>query len=113
MQQFISGQLQEHLALFQRIEHELAAPIARLAERLIDTLRIGNKLLIMGNGGSAADAQHFAGVDDVALVHQVWLVRGGFAVEGTNHRASHDNCVGIFCLFGGSGCGLLALRSYR
>lgn len=61
MQQFISRQLQEHLALFQRIEHELTAPIARLAERLIDTLRIGNKLLIMGNGGSAADAQHFAG----------------------------------------------------
>lgn len=61
MQQFISGQIQEHLVLFQRIEHELAAPIARLAERLIDTLRIGNKLLIMGNGGSAADAQHFAG----------------------------------------------------
>lgn len=61
MQQFIIRQLHDHQALFQRIEHELAAPIARLAERLIDTLKIGNKLLIMGNGGSAADAQHFAG----------------------------------------------------
>lgn len=61
MQQFVTRQLQDHQALFQRIEQELAAPITRLAERLIDTLKIGNKLLIMGNGGSAADAQHFAG----------------------------------------------------
>lgn len=61
MQQFVTKQLQEHQALFQKIESELTAPIARLAERLIETFSIGNKLLIMGNGGSAADAQHFAG----------------------------------------------------
>lgn len=61
MQHFISKQLQEHLALFQQMEIGLTLPIAQLAERLIETFKIGNKLLIMGNGGSAADAQHFAG----------------------------------------------------
>lgn len=61
MQHFISKQLQDHLALFQQIEIGLTLPIAQLAERLIETFKIGNKLLIMGNGGSAADAQHFAG----------------------------------------------------
>lgn len=61
MQQFVSRQLKDHLALFQKIDAELASPIALLAQRLIETLKIGNKLLIMGNGGSAADAQHFAG----------------------------------------------------
>ncbi|SJZ56410.1 phosphoheptose isomerase [Trichlorobacter thiogenes] len=61
MQQFVTKQLQDHQALFQKIETELARPIAHLAERLIETLKIGNKLMIMGNGGSAADAQHFAG----------------------------------------------------
>jgi D-sedoheptulose 7-phosphate isomerase len=61
MQQFITKQLQDHQALFHTIETELATPIAQLAERLIETLKIGNKLMIMGNGGSAADAQHFAG----------------------------------------------------
>lgn len=61
MQQFVAHQLQEHLALFQKIETELTMPITKLAERLIETFKIGNKLLIMGNGGSAADAQHFAG----------------------------------------------------
>lgn len=61
MQSFISKQLQDHLALFQKMEAELTAPVAELAVRLIETFKIGNKLLIMGNGGSAADAQHFAG----------------------------------------------------
>ena len=61
MQQFITRQLQDHQALFQKIEQELSAPIALLAQRLIETLKIGNKIMIMGNGGSAADAQHFAG----------------------------------------------------
>jgi D-sedoheptulose 7-phosphate isomerase len=61
MQQFITRQLQEHQQLFHILETELTLPITRLAERLIETFRIGNKLLIMGNGGSAADAQHFAG----------------------------------------------------
>jgi D-sedoheptulose 7-phosphate isomerase len=35
--------------------------IADLADRLTDALGRGGKLLVFGNGGSAADAQHFAG----------------------------------------------------
>ena len=38
----------------------LAAPVARAAELLAETLRAGGKILSCGNGGSAADAQHFA-----------------------------------------------------
>jgi D-sedoheptulose 7-phosphate isomerase len=34
--------------------------VALAAEMLIDTLRAGGKILIFGNGGSAADAQHIA-----------------------------------------------------
>jgi D-sedoheptulose 7-phosphate isomerase len=33
----------------------------RLADRLCESLAAGGKLLTFGNGGSAADAQHFAG----------------------------------------------------
>lgn len=39
---------------------ELTEPLARAADRLVACLRNGGKLLICGNGGSAADAQHFA-----------------------------------------------------
>ena len=38
----------------------LVPAIVIVAERMIDTLRAGGKILICGNGGSAADAQHFA-----------------------------------------------------
>ena len=61
MRELIVSQLQDHRKLMVQIENELSATIASLAQRLIETFQIGNKLLIMGNGGSAADAQHFAG----------------------------------------------------
>ena len=38
----------------------LTEPLARAAQLLVETLRGGGKILSCGNGGSAADAQHFA-----------------------------------------------------
>jgi len=38
----------------------LAAPIARAAQAMVDCLMHDGKILTCGNGGSAADAQHFA-----------------------------------------------------
>jgi D-sedoheptulose 7-phosphate isomerase len=38
----------------------LGAPVARAGRLLADSLRNGGKALACGNGGSAADAQHFA-----------------------------------------------------
>jgi D-sedoheptulose 7-phosphate isomerase len=40
--------------------HALAAPIARAAECIAVSLSNEGKALVCGNGGSAADAQHFA-----------------------------------------------------
>ncbi|MCZ7572106.1 MAG: SIS domain-containing protein [Ardenticatenaceae bacterium] len=37
-----------------------AVVLAGVAARLVETLRTGHKVLIAGNGGSAAEAQHFA-----------------------------------------------------
>jgi D-sedoheptulose 7-phosphate isomerase len=39
----------------------LADDIVRMANQLADAFDSGHKLLVCGNGGSAADAQHFAG----------------------------------------------------
>ncbi|PLX99363.1 MAG: phosphoheptose isomerase [Desulfuromonas sp.] len=38
----------------------MADNIDRAGKLLVDTLRQGHKILVMGNGGSAADAQHLA-----------------------------------------------------
>jgi D-sedoheptulose 7-phosphate isomerase len=42
------------------VERELGGKLLQAADLLINALGRGNKLLIMGNGGSAADAQHLA-----------------------------------------------------
>ena len=56
----VTAQLQAHRVLFEVIERDMAPLIAEMAALLTDTLGRGGKLLVMGNGGSAADAQHFA-----------------------------------------------------
>jgi D-sedoheptulose 7-phosphate isomerase len=56
----VSAQFAESAQLKLDAAAALAAPIARATVLLADTLRAGNKVLACGNGGSAADAQHFA-----------------------------------------------------
>ena len=51
--------LGEHLALCKRLE-PLAQIVDAVGSRLADALGGGAKIMICGNGGSAADAQHFA-----------------------------------------------------
>ncbi|MCA8382275.1 D-sedoheptulose 7-phosphate isomerase [Burkholderia cenocepacia] len=42
-------------------DREQLARVEQVAERVTEALRTGNKVLLAGNGGSAADAQHIAG----------------------------------------------------
>jgi D-sedoheptulose 7-phosphate isomerase len=48
-----------HRAVFDGIEAH-AGEILTVAERLAQCLRVGNKILLCGNGGSAGDCQHLA-----------------------------------------------------
>jgi D-sedoheptulose 7-phosphate isomerase len=58
----VGAHLQLSLAALERAtkDAKLLAAARKIAEIIIGTLRAGNKLLIIGNGGSAADAQHIA-----------------------------------------------------
>lgn len=56
----ITGHFTESANLKLAASQSLAAPIARAGRLLADSLRAGGKALACGNGGSAADAQHFA-----------------------------------------------------
>lgn len=60
MLEAISQQLRDHKAVIDEIERTLAVTIAAVVSALEHAFANGNKLLVMGNGGSAADAQHFA-----------------------------------------------------
>jgi D-sedoheptulose 7-phosphate isomerase len=51
---------QEGIELRQRMAETLPAEIVKAGTALAEALRAGNKVLACGNGGSAADSQHFA-----------------------------------------------------
>jgi len=56
----INRQLKAHIDVVNTVGEELAEPIAECVGLLASALKKGHKVLIMGNGGSAADAQHLA-----------------------------------------------------
>jgi D-sedoheptulose 7-phosphate isomerase len=57
----VAARIRESVELQSRLLHgEQMEPIVRAASAVIDCLRAGGKLILFGNGGSAADAQHIA-----------------------------------------------------
>ena len=58
--QRILGHFNESAELKKQAAEVLAGPIASAAELMFSVLSQGNKILACGNGGSAADCQHFA-----------------------------------------------------
>ncbi len=59
-----SDDFQEHFLESARLKEEMAQTLPAVLKKagaiLVQTLKNGNKILSCGNGGSAADAQHFA-----------------------------------------------------
>ena len=60
MQSIIKHEFSEHLKASKKTMESICKPIEIAAKLCIDSLKNGNKILIFGNGGSAADAQHIA-----------------------------------------------------
>jgi D-sedoheptulose 7-phosphate isomerase len=62
LKDFIAGELRKSAAIIDAIvaDAAIARSIETVARLCVDALRAGGKLLIAGNGGSAADAQHVA-----------------------------------------------------
>jgi len=60
----LAARVSAHFAESARLKlaavEEMNAPLVRGIELMVDALRKGGKILSCGNGGSAADAQHFA-----------------------------------------------------
>ncbi|HDP25481.1 MAG TPA: SIS domain-containing protein [Deltaproteobacteria bacterium] len=59
MQERIHSIIEESLELHGTL-HRLTPEIVAAAQVLLESLRRGNKIMFVGNGGSAADAQHIA-----------------------------------------------------
>jgi len=60
MIEIIKNEFNSHLKTIQDVINNLEKDVESVAEIIIEALKKGNKIIIFGNGGSAADAQHFA-----------------------------------------------------
>jgi D-sedoheptulose 7-phosphate isomerase len=69
---------------------ECATDVQRIAELITAALRAGNKVLICGNGGSAADAQHVAG----EFVGRFLIERRPLPVLALTPDSSVMTCIG-------------------
>ncbi|MDT3401757.1 D-sedoheptulose 7-phosphate isomerase [Mucilaginibacter terrae] len=60
MNQNIQQVFDEHIGVAQQTQVLLSGKINEVCQAILDCLANGNKVLLFGNGGSAADAQHIA-----------------------------------------------------
>jgi len=60
MKKVIYQEFQAHLETIIRVIEHMQDDLQKASSLVVDTLKNGNKILLCGNGGSAADAQHIA-----------------------------------------------------
>ena len=68
---FILSSLKESSEIKLKIAEKCSSEISEAIELLAEAFRRGNKLLICGNGGSAADSQHIAAEFMIRLSHDL------------------------------------------
>jgi D-sedoheptulose 7-phosphate isomerase len=56
----ITKEFEAHLETIKAVMGSMEAPLEEASKLMVSTLKNGNKILLCGNGGSAADAQHIA-----------------------------------------------------
>ncbi len=60
MESFFETEFDRHAEVLAATRTTLGQPLLRLASVCVEALREGGKIVLFGNGGSAADAQHLA-----------------------------------------------------
>jgi D-sedoheptulose 7-phosphate isomerase len=70
-EKFIKESLQESSEVKLKMERACKAEILKAVQNIVDSYRAGHKLLLCGNGGSAADCQHIATEFMIRLSHNI------------------------------------------
>ena len=89
MKKEIQNELDEHIKSISHLS-EITDEIAIASQLCIDTLNSGGKILLFGNGGSAADAQHMAG----ELVSRFYFDRPGLPAIALTTDSSIMTAIG-------------------
>jgi D-sedoheptulose 7-phosphate isomerase len=58
--EWVSGQIRDSIATKEALGRQCLDAIQEIAAKVVEALKAGKKVLVFGNGGSAADAQHIA-----------------------------------------------------
>ena len=90
MQSIIKFEFEEHLKTSQATFESIGHSVEVAAKLCIDCLKNGNKILLFGNGGSAADAQHIA----AELVGRYKTERKGLAAIALTTDTSSLTAIG-------------------
>jgi D-sedoheptulose 7-phosphate isomerase len=63
MKEYVLNSFKDSIKVKQAIleDDKIISSIRKISDRIVEAMKSGNKLMIAGNGGSAADAQHVAG----------------------------------------------------
>jgi len=86
----LNSELEAHITTLQQTGDECGATISEIAERIIACFQRGNKVLLCGNGGSAADAQHVA----AEFVNRFRLERGALPAIALTTNSSILTSIG-------------------
>lgn len=97
----ISAELARSAAVLHAVGHDAAihATLAQAALETADALKAGRKLLIAGNGGSAADAQHLAAEFVSRLCQDRPAMRAFALTTDTSALTAIGNDYGYECVF--------------
>jgi len=60
MPDFFNDGLNEHISVLKLTQFHLRSEFDKMLDVWVQAIRLGNKLIFFGNGGSASDAQHLA-----------------------------------------------------
>lgn len=91
----VSGAFDESAVVKEGCKQQLAELITRVARLIVASLRSGGKVVLFGNGGSGADAQHLAAEFVGRFGRQrrglAWLVEGFVRDQGQRWRIGGES----------------------
>lgn len=92
MNSYISEQIKCSIDIKTKLfeDDKLIKQIEVISKKIVDTYKNGNKILLAGNGGSAADAQHIAG----ELVSKLFIDRPGLSAIALSTDTSILTAIG-------------------
>lgn len=94
---YFATEFADHAAVVTATEQAVARPFADLVGRCANAIRAGGKILLLGNGGSAADAQHIATeltirfIKDRAPIAAIALTTDTSAITAAGNDIGFDN----------------------